>query len=81
MTLKTVRIIVVGGDDTGKTAFIESLGAVAMEESTTGEKRVTFKSGDDLMRRFVFVELPSDKFNKFFIERSTILPAEFNDGH
>eukprot|EP00978_Attheya_sp_CCMP212_P020483 scaffold58687_cov28-Attheya_sp.AAC.1 len=79
MTLMTVRIIVVGGDDTGKTAFMESLGAVAMEESTTDEKRITFKSGDDLIR-FVFVELPSDKFNKFFIERSSILPAEFNDG-
>jgi signal recognition particle receptor subunit beta len=81
MTLKTVRIIVVGGDDTGKTAFIKSLGgAVSTEGSTTDEKSVTFKSGDDLIT-FVFVELPSEKFKKFFIERLTILPAEFNDGH
>eukprot|EP00978_Attheya_sp_CCMP212_P045192 scaffold336919_cov31-Attheya_sp.AAC.1 len=81
MTLKTVRIIVVGGDDdTGKTAFIESLGAVATEGSTTDEKSITFKIGDDLIR-FVFVELPSNKFKTFFVKRSAILPAEFKNGH
>jgi hypothetical protein len=79
MTLKTVRIVVVGGEDTGKTAFIESLGAVAMGGSITGEKSVTFKSGDDLVK-FEFVELPSDKFKKFFTENSTTLPVEFNSG-
>jgi hypothetical protein len=80
MTLKTVRIIVVGGDDTGKTAFIQSLGAVATEGSTTNEKSITFKSGDDLIR-FVFVELPSNKFKHFYVKRSAILPAEFKNGH
>eukprot|EP00978_Attheya_sp_CCMP212_P047748 scaffold425543_cov122-Attheya_sp.AAC.1 len=50
-----------------------------MDGSITGEKSVTFKSGDDLIR-FEFVELPSDKFKKFFIERSTLLPVEFISG-
>lgn len=79
MTLKTVRIVVVGGEDSGKTAFIEGLGAVATEGSTTNEKSVTFKSGADLIK-FEFVELASDKFKSFFIERPTLLPTEFNSG-
>eukprot|EP00978_Attheya_sp_CCMP212_P026417 scaffold86862_cov60-Attheya_sp.AAC.1 len=80
MTTKTLRIIVVGGSDAGKTAFIESVGAVATGGSTTtNEKSVTFKSGDDFIK-FVFVELPSDKFESFFKERSQVLPTDFEHG-
>jgi GTPase SAR1 family protein len=80
MTVKTIRIIVVGGDDTGKTAFIKSLGAVETEGSTTDEKSITLKSGVNLVR-FVFVELPSNKFRHFFAKKSANLPAEFENGH
>ena len=80
MTVKTIRIIVVGGDDTGKTAFIKSLGAVETEGSTTDEKSITLKSGVNLVR-FVFVELPSNKFRNFFAKKSANLPAEFENGH
>ena len=60
--MKTFRIIVVGGSDTGKTAFIDSLGAVATGGSTsTNKKSVTVKNGDDLIK-FDFVELPSTRF-------------------
>jgi GTPase SAR1 family protein len=81
MTTRTLRIIVAGGSDAGKTAFIESVGAVATGGSTTAnEKSVTFKSGDDFIK-FVFVELPSDKFESFFKNRSKVLPTEFKHGH
>ena len=79
--MKTFRIIVVGGSDTGKTAFIDSLGAVATGGSTsTNKKSVTVKNGDDLIK-FDFVELPSDKFEESFLKRSEKLPSEFEGGH
>eukprot|EP00978_Attheya_sp_CCMP212_P022385 scaffold66756_cov49-Attheya_sp.AAC.1 len=50
MTMQTIRIIVIGGFDTGKTSFIRSLGATSSmwstsDGSSSDEKSVIFRSG------------------------------------
>jgi hypothetical protein len=84
MTMQTIRIIVIGGFDTGKTSFIRSLGATSMggstsDASSSNEKSVIFRSGDEEIK-FIFVELPSEKFQTSFLEGSTRLPDDFNAG-
>jgi hypothetical protein len=56
MTVKTIRIIAVEGDGTKKTTFINSLGAVKTERSTTNEKSTTFRvvpATDDTLITFL----------------------------
>eukprot|EP00978_Attheya_sp_CCMP212_P006559 scaffold15214_cov36-Attheya_sp.AAC.1 len=84
MMMQTIRIIVIGGFDTGKTSFIRSLGAMSSmwstsDGSSSDEKSVIFRSGDEEIK-FIFVELPSEKFLLFFLEGSKRLPEDFDDG-
>jgi signal recognition particle receptor subunit beta len=71
------------GSDVGKTSFIRSLSATAVEtssdESSTGEKSVILCSGSNKIK-FIFVQLPSDKFMNFFLDQSTTLPKDFCNG-
>jgi signal recognition particle receptor subunit beta len=84
-TIPTFRILVVGGYDTGKSSFIDSLGAKSMETThgSSSEKSVTFCFGSDSHKavKVDFVELPSAKFEAQYLEKLRKLPDEFDNIH
>eukprot|EP00978_Attheya_sp_CCMP212_P032419 scaffold126415_cov75-Attheya_sp.AAC.1 len=81
-TIPTFRILVVGGYDTGKSSFIDSLGAKSMETThdSSNEKSVTFCFGSDSHKavKVDFVELPSENFEAQYLEKLQKLPDEFD---